>query len=120
MILDKICKVFVDSNINLIVPWYLMSSYMYYIQFDPIISDAMYDELAVKFLKNYDTIKHRHKKLVTYGDLRAGSLLLAKYPTVIVREAIALANMTERHAEEYLELALKITSQKWQQQELPP
>lgn len=74
----------VCMNLNLTVPWYLMSSYAYYVQDDPIISDSSFDKLAKIMLENWNFIRHAHKYLITTGDLEAGSLLLREYPGRVI------------------------------------
>jgi len=61
---------------------YLMCAYAYYIEDKPLISDGEFDELAKFILKNYDTIDHPHKKLVTKSDLKAGTYL-GEYPLMV-------------------------------------
>lgn len=80
----------IKSNINLIVPWYLILSYSYYCLDESLVEDYEYDELAKLFLSNYDIIKHRHKQLVSKDALRAGTLFSLRendYP-LIVRSAL--------------------------------
>jgi hypothetical protein len=83
---------YTSSNINLMVPWYLMASFAYYHLDDPILSDAAFDELAKKLLDNYSNVEHRHKGLIKEDDLRAGSLLLAKedYPSLVESATMAI------------------------------
>ena len=66
---------------NLIVK-YLMCSYAYYVDDEPLISDAEYDKLAESILKNWDAIDHPHKSFISKEDLKAGTFL-GKYPTMI-------------------------------------
>ena len=61
------------------VPWYLMASYAYYKEDDPILSDAYFDNLAKRMLDAWDEIEHFHKHLITTIDLAAGSYL-GDYP----------------------------------------
>ena len=61
---------------------YLMCSYAYYVDDEPLISDAEYDELAKSILENWDAIDHPHKKLITKGDLEAGTYL-GEYPEMV-------------------------------------
>jgi NAD-dependent DNA ligase len=77
---DKECMDVVDDNINMIVPWYLMAAYAYYVQDDPIISDACFDNLAKKGIANWDKIEHRHKDYITIDTLRSGTYL-GEYPS---------------------------------------
>src|SRR6056300_1342297 len=59
--IDKMCSDSTESNINMTVPWYLMASYAYYVQDDPIISDRLFDLMAKRMLENWDKIEHFHK-----------------------------------------------------------
>jgi hypothetical protein len=62
------------------VPWYLMGAYAYYVEDSPIISDQVFDKLALTLLKAWGDIEHFHKHLISFDDLRAGTLLLKEYP----------------------------------------
>ena len=53
---------------------YLMCSYAYYKEDNPLISDQEFDDLA---------IDHPHKHLVTKADLEAGTYL-GEYPKMVV------------------------------------
>ncbi len=57
-----------------------MCSYAYYVQDDPLITDAEFDELAKELLANWDSIEHPHKCYITKNDLEAGTFL-GNYPT---------------------------------------
>ena len=62
---------------------YLMCSYAYYKEDNPLVSDQEFDDLAKFILENYDAIDHPHKHLVTKGDLEAGTYL-GEYPNRVV------------------------------------
>ena len=64
------------------VPLYLMMSYAYYKQDNPIAEDATFDKVAKILLKNYDAIKHHHKELIKKDSLKAGTYL-GVYPTIV-------------------------------------
>ena len=76
-------KDIISHSKHMAVPYYLMASYAYYEQADPIFSDAYYDELANFILDNYDTIDHYHKHLISKDDLEAGSYL-GSYPSKVI------------------------------------
>ena len=61
---------------------YLMCAYAYYVEDDPLISDAEFDELAKFIHKNWDAIDHPHKDLIIPNDLLAGTYL-GKYPSMV-------------------------------------
>tara|TARA_Y100001963_G_C6724122_1_gene420571 strand:+ start:113 stop:406 length:294 start_codon:yes stop_codon:yes gene_type:complete len=71
----------IDDNINLMVPWYLMTSYLYYKCHESIISDEQYDWLCTEILSKWDDIKHPHKKYIDKDSLSAGTgYTLNEYP----------------------------------------
>lgn len=78
--LEKACNDIVDGNLNMCVPWYLMASYAYYVEDNPIMSDAAFDRLARKTLDNFDKIVHHHKEALSEEMLRAGTFI-GEYPT---------------------------------------
>jgi NAD-dependent DNA ligase len=72
----------IETDINLAVPWFLMAAYAYYVEDDPILTDAQYDRLVKKMINNWDKIQHRHKALISLDELKAGSYL-GKYPSIV-------------------------------------
>lgn len=80
--LDKELTDTIDSNINMSVPWYLMASYAYYEEDDPILSDAAFDRLTRKMVSEWKNIKHEHKDKITLDMLNAGTYI-GEYPSKI-------------------------------------
>jgi len=80
--LDKHAKTIFDENVNRLVPWYLIGSYAYYVEDNPIFSDAFYDGMAKTILERWDEIEHYHKELLGKDALEAGSYL-GEYPSII-------------------------------------
>ena len=72
-----------DKSINMLVPWYLMASYAYYEQDDPIIEDATFDRCAKNMLHHWDDIEHMHKHLITTDMLEAGTYI-GDYPGMVM------------------------------------
>ena len=62
---------------------YLMCAYAYYVEDDPLISDAEFDELSKFILEHYNAIDHPHKHLITKEDLTAGTYL-GTYPAMVI------------------------------------
>ena len=50
------------------VPWYLMTSYAYYVEDNPLVSDGAFDRLAKTMIKNWDKIEHFHNCLLYTSD----------------------------------------------------
>ena len=82
----------IERDINMIVPWYLLASYAYYVENDPIFTDSFYDILSRKFKKEWKNINHFHKDLISLDDLSAGTYL-GKYPNRVIG---SLANLRKR------------------------
>ena len=64
---------------NQLVPYYLMSSYLYYHCDKQVLNDDEYDALAKRLLNEWDSVEHMHKHLITQGDLTAGTGYAIKY-----------------------------------------
>ena len=70
---DVTCQQLIESNHNLLVPWYLMASYLYYHEDVSLLSDSLYDRLCKQLDAEWDSIDHRHKRLVDRASLTAGT-----------------------------------------------
>ncbi len=80
---------------NVSIPWFLMSSYMYYIQDKSLLHDHEYDSLCRFMLANWDSLEHRHKHLISVDDLKAGSGFTIKeedYPQIVKNAAWQIYN----------------------------
>lgn len=86
---DQYAAELFSKNINLMVPWYLMASYAYYEQSDPILSDAFYDDLSKTMLTVWDDIVHWHKDYITVDMLNAGTYI-GSYPGIVNGAVAAL------------------------------
>lgn len=75
----------------MLVPHYLMACSLYYVEDDPLISDALFDEMSKELLAKWGTVEHFHKHLINEDDLRAGTGYAIKYPARVVGAARALA-----------------------------
>lgn len=74
----------------MLVPYYLMHSYLYYEMDEPIISDIEYDELCRELKEKWDSVEHFHKHLVDVHSLGAGTGYQVKYNNRIASAAIEL------------------------------
>jgi len=63
----------VSGNPNMLIPWYLMSSYMYYEKDDPFLTDGCFDWLCKEPDERWDETDHWHKPLVDRDALKAGT-----------------------------------------------
>jgi NAD-dependent DNA ligase len=70
---DNQASQIIAQDVNAIVPWFLMASFLYYIEDESLLTDAYYDELSQQMLERWDEITHRHKQLISADDLLCGS-----------------------------------------------
>jgi NAD-dependent DNA ligase len=80
--IEKYCIDVTSDNKNMLVPWYLMASYAYYEEDEPLISDSLFDKLANRLLSSWEDIEHRHKDLLNKEMLRAGTYI-GSYPNLV-------------------------------------
>jgi hypothetical protein len=69
----------IAGSSNMLVPWYLMLSYLYYIHDLSPTSDDFYDRLCKQLLVEFDTLEHRHKGYVDKDALSAGTGYYLKF-----------------------------------------
>ena len=79
-----------DKNPNMLIPYYLMFSYLYYEKNISLIDDGELDKMCRTLLEKYDDLEHMHKHLVTKGDLTAGTGYGIKYTEIIKNSAMTL------------------------------
>ena len=79
----------------MLVPYYLMHSYLYYVMNDPIIEDIEYDELCRELKEKWDSVEHYHKHLVDKQSLGAGTGYQLQYNERIKLGAVALLNKSK-------------------------
>jgi len=78
------------TNNNMLVPYYLMHSYLYYQKNEPIISDIEYDELCKTLKDKWNEVEHFHKHLVDVESLGAGTGYQVEYNQRIANSAMLL------------------------------
>jgi len=71
-----------------LVPYYLMSSYLYYHCDKQVLNDDEFDALGKRLLDEWDSVEHMHKHLITKDDLTAGTGYAIKYTNMIKNAAI--------------------------------
>jgi len=86
-----------NKNKNALVPWFLMASYAYYVMGTSIMSDKEFDNLASKLQKNWSTIKHPHKHLITKEMLAATTGFTLDYPSIVKYSAIEYLNSLSKN-----------------------
>ena len=79
-----------DKNPNMLIPYYLMFSYLYYEKNITLIDDTEFDQMCKTLLDKYDELKHMHKHLVKKESLTAGTGYDIKYTEMIKDSAMKL------------------------------
>ena len=79
-----------EKNPNMLVPYYLMFSYLYYEKNVSLIEDTEFDKLCQTLLEKYDNVEHMHKHLVSKESLTAGTGYDIVYTNMIKDSAMKL------------------------------
>ena len=79
-----------DKNPNMLIPYYLMFSYLYYEKNITLIDDTEFDQMCKTLLEKYDEVEHMHKHLVKKENLTAGTGYDIKYTNMIKDSAMEL------------------------------
>ncbi len=85
-----------NKNPNMLVPYYLMLSYLYYEENESIVDDIEYDTICKRLYNEWDNIEHHHKHLVDRSSLAAGTGYHMKYNGRIKHAAIHLMKKVKR------------------------
>ena len=76
----------------MLIPYYLMFSYLYYEKNISLIDDAEFDRMCKTLLDKLDTLTHMHKHLIKKESLTAGTGYDIKYTNLIKDSAMRLRN----------------------------
>tara|TARA_R110000787_G_scaffold153266_2_gene267127 strand:- start:701 stop:994 length:294 start_codon:yes stop_codon:yes gene_type:complete len=77
-----------EISCNRLIPYYLMSSYLYYKKDKAVLLDEDYDLMCKRILNEWKYIKHPHKSKVKKTALEAGTgYNIKKYPTITMSAA---------------------------------
>ena len=79
----------------MLVPYYLMHSYLYYVMNEPIVDDMEYDEICRELKEKWDSVEHYHKHLIDKESLGAGTGYQLQYNKRIEHGALALLNKSK-------------------------
>ncbi|CAA2141359.1 hypothetical protein [Hyphomicrobium sp. ghe19] len=93
--LDEKVRREIASNPEVLVPWFLIASYVRQVHSLWLVSAALYDELAAALTVQWDIVEHRYKNLISLEDLRERGLRLTarEYPGVIRSAAQMLVKL---------------------------
>lgn len=77
---DDECRRYIGTNKNLLVPWWIMAAWAYEVDDEPIISDALFDEIAQQINTHWASITHRHKERLDRSALKSALAINGKWP----------------------------------------
>ena len=87
---ERYVRELIAANKNLLVPFYLSLSYLYYEKDEIIVGDDTYGIICDRLFAEWDEIEHFHKHLVEREALKAGTGYHLKYPDRVAHAAWAL------------------------------
>lgn len=82
----------IGTHANMLVPHYLIACYCYYVLDAPLITDKLFDEIALRLQAEWDSIEHMHKHHITLDDLKAGTGYAIQYPAMVIGAANNMAS----------------------------
>lgn len=71
----------IRANPNLLVPHFLLHSWLYYVADTPAIQDATFDVIVKELGERWEDIEHPHKHLIDPALLKSGFYL--QYPPIV-------------------------------------
>lgn len=71
--LDNMAKHLITQWPNLLVPWYLMTSWTYYCRDVSLVSDGFYGDICETLNAHWEVIEHMHKHLVDREAVATGT-----------------------------------------------
>ena len=84
--------IYTKGVFNLTVPWYLMSSFLYYKPDIALMSDCEYDEMCRAMYERWSDIDHYHKYLINRESLKCGTGYdIKEYPLRVQQASLYLA-----------------------------
>ena len=75
----------------MLIPYYLMFSYLYYVKHISLIEDTEFDQMCKTLLEKLDGLTHMHKHLVKKENLTAGTGYDIVYTNLIKDSAMSLS-----------------------------
>ncbi|MER9178926.1 hypothetical protein [Mesorhizobium sp. M0767] len=82
----------IERNRGALVSWYLMLSWLYYMQDITVVHDDDFDKVCRRLKAEWPLVKHHHKRRVSLELLDAGSgFNLKNYPKIVIGAASRLA-----------------------------
>jgi hypothetical protein len=89
--LEAYCRDRIASNPNLLVPWWIMAAWTYdRVGSETLISDALFDEIAVRIDREWETITHWHKPLLDRRMLKSALAIRGQWPLRAMHAAESL------------------------------
>lgn len=90
--IESYCRERIASSPNMLVPWWIMAAWVYDQRLggDALISDALFDEIADRLDREWETITHRHKHLLQRAYLKSALAIRGRWPLISMDAAESL------------------------------
>jgi hypothetical protein len=95
---DRILDTCLAKSRNMMIPWFLQASWLYYHADTSLLTDERYDRLCKELDAEWDDLTHVHKGVIDREALAAGtafSIPDEAYPTMCVTAACHLAGIPQ-------------------------
>ena len=93
---DRLLDRVIASSRNMMIPYYLFASYLYYHRDHSLLTDERYDRLCKELAEELPKLRHMHKAVIDPEALAAGSgftLADEDYPSITVGAACHIAGI---------------------------
>lgn len=80
MLNDDLCLSVIKKYPNARIAWWIIAAYAYDQLDDPVISDDLFDKLAIDIDRDWDIITHPHKHLLDRSSLKSSIAIQGKWP----------------------------------------
>lgn len=87
MLHDTQCREIIGRRRSALVVWWIMAAWAYEVTNTPIISDALFDEIAARLDKEWWKVEHRHKHLLDRKMLKSSLAINGQWPDRAVHAA---------------------------------
>lgn len=88
--LDDYCRSVIEADRSKLIAWWIMAAWAYELGERPLISDALFDEIAADLDMEWSTVNHQHKHLLDRSALKTSLAIAGKWPLISISAAQSL------------------------------
>lgn len=90
-------------NDNQLIPYYLMSCYLYYKKNEQVLTDKEFDDLCRELYEKWEQLDHPHKKLINKELLLANTGYSIIFPNIVKQSAFDWLEETKNKSKNTME-----------------